>query len=167
MAASLDAAPVQVQLDLPTLERTKTQSWAAGAQEYIEGLVIKALGARYGAAGSWVKIRHSDTEDAQLIGALGEARCVLAGRAWRGCRQSQRYWAGCGRRARFASGAGATVAALAVVWTGRASDRLALHDAQRRGCASDQARPARCHRGTTWPASIGLRVRQVGGRYNR
>lgn len=74
LLALLDGGPAQVQPVLATLDRALAEQWAQALMPVgIEGTVVKDLGAPYrpGRGNGWVKVRHSDTVDADLLGAVG------------------------------------------------------------------------------------------------
>jgi ATP-dependent DNA ligase len=71
----LAAAPTELQTVMATEDRREAESWMTLlAPVGMEGLVCKALASPYrNVPGAWVKVRHSDTVDAELIGAIGPA----------------------------------------------------------------------------------------------
>ncbi|MBT2509996.1 DNA ligase [Streptomyces sp. ISL-98] len=88
LGAALEGVNPQVQAVMATTDRDRALLWyetlvASG----VEGLVCKALASRYRPRDSkaWVKVRHSDTHDAAVIGYTGSAErpralvLVLAG----------------------------------------------------------------------------------------
>lgn len=71
----LDRAPAAVQPVLSTTDRAEAVSWMPGLRQHgVEGLVGKPLENAYGPSAGWVKLRESDTLDAQVIGVLGAER---------------------------------------------------------------------------------------------
>ena len=69
----LDGAPTELQPVMATEARPEADSWMTLlAPVGMEGVVCKALASPYrNLPGAWVKYRHSDTVDVELIGALG------------------------------------------------------------------------------------------------
>lgn len=73
---TLDGAPPQLQPVRSTLDRAEAESWfEALAAIGVEGVVAKDLGSPYraGRGNGWMKIRHAETEDADLVGFAGPA----------------------------------------------------------------------------------------------
>jgi len=72
---ALAGAPKELQTVMATEDRREAESWMTLlAPVGMEGLVCKALASPYRIVpGAWVKVRHSDTLDAELIGAIGPA----------------------------------------------------------------------------------------------
>lgn len=71
----LEGAPDDLQPVLATLERAEAEAWMRLlAPVGMEGIVCKAMDSTYRTApGAWVKYRHADTTDAELIDTLGPA----------------------------------------------------------------------------------------------
>lgn len=75
LTAILGGAPTEVQAVMATEDRAEADTWMTTlAPIGMEGVVCKALASPYrNVSGVWVKYRHSDTIDVELIGALGPA----------------------------------------------------------------------------------------------
>jgi ATP-dependent DNA ligase len=76
LLAMLEGAPPQLQPVLATLDRAEAESWLEALADIgVEGVVAKDLGSPYraGRGNGWVKIRHAETEDADLVGLAGPA----------------------------------------------------------------------------------------------
>lgn len=74
LTAALEEAGPQVQRVLATTDREQALIWyEALVGQGVEGLVCKGLASRYRPrdAKSWVKVRHSDTRDAAVVGYTG------------------------------------------------------------------------------------------------
>ncbi|WP_256096932.1 ATP-dependent DNA ligase [Streptomyces agglomeratus] len=77
LGAALEGAGPQVQRVLATTDREQAALWyEALVGQGVEGLVCKGLASRYRSRDtkSWVKVRHSDTRDAAVVGYTGTAR---------------------------------------------------------------------------------------------
>lgn len=75
LGALLDGAPTELQAVMATEDRAEADTWMTTlAPLGMEGVVCKALASPYrNVPGAWVKYRHSDTVDVELVGALGPA----------------------------------------------------------------------------------------------
>lgn len=75
LGALLEGAPTELQAVMATEDRAEADTWMTTlAPLGMEGVVCKALASPYrNVPGAWVKYRHSDTVNVELIGALGPA----------------------------------------------------------------------------------------------
>jgi len=76
LRATLEGAPPQLQAVLSTRDRAEAESWLEALADIgVEGVVAKDLGSPYraGRGNGWVKVRHAETEDADLVGLVGPA----------------------------------------------------------------------------------------------
>ncbi|MFD5099044.1 ATP-dependent DNA ligase [Streptomyces albidochromogenes] len=81
LGGALREAGPQVQRVLATTDREQALVWyEALVGQGVEGLVCKGLASRYRPreAKSWVKVRHTDTRDAAVVGYTGTARAPRA-----------------------------------------------------------------------------------------
>lgn len=76
LLATLEGAPPQLRPVLATLDRTEAGSWLEALADIgVEGVVAKDLRSPYraGRGNGWMKVRHAETEDADLVGLVGPA----------------------------------------------------------------------------------------------
>lgn len=82
LRALLEGTPTELQTVMATEDRAEADTWMTTlAPLGMEGVVCKALASPYlNVPGAWVKFRHSDTVDVELVGALGPAERPHAAR---------------------------------------------------------------------------------------
>jgi bifunctional non-homologous end joining protein LigD len=82
LGAVVDHAPPSIQRITATVDRGEAVAWYDALTAVgVEGLVCKGLADRYRPGVRWLKIRHSETQDAKLVGVIGRPsrpRAVVA-----------------------------------------------------------------------------------------